>query len=411
MCRIVSDNNLNGVTIVPNRFIDEYMVDADDNQLKVYLYLLRFLYTPGVDIAFEAIAEALDLTKQKVKKALKYWEGLGILHYREDAGGNIDRIYMVPLDSAGADKHTEDEKEEEKSGEKAEEKAEEKTEEKAEVEPGEKPVKADIEAFRAGKKVEVYLPEDYTRKQLDILSLDETFKKITEEIEEKYYFPYQLVREDIVLLAGVYESIGFSEKMIDYLYSYCRERKKENMSNKAFTNFVKKVAVSWAEKGLKTPEEQQASEQMSGKLYYEIIKVLGLRGNPLPKGQNDEINKWIYEYQLPGDVILTACNRAIDLEKEKPFGYTKKKLTEWHEKDVKSLEDVEKLDKKNKDSADKERKGKKQPYNSFTDYDYKKMSDKENEELVARLMKKNENSGSAAKLEERLAGSKTKKEA
>ena len=39
------------------------------------------------------------------------------------------------------------------------------------------------------------------------------------------------------------------------------------------------------------------------------------------------------------------------------------------------------------------------------------MSDKENEELVARLMKKNENSGSAAKLEERLAGSKTKKEA
>ena len=405
MCRIVSNDNLNGVTIVPNRFIDEYMVDADDSQLKVYLYLLRFLYTPGVDIAFEAIADALDLTKGKVKKALNYWQEQGLLRYSEDKG-NIDRIYMEPVANIGIKSSATEEvsvKEEVKEAENDSETAEAaETETKDDV----KPVKADVEEFKPCKKIDVYLPENYTDKQLNLLALDEQFKAVMDNVEEKYYFPLQMRHDDLVALAGVYESIGFSEEMIDYLYAYCHERKNENMSNKAFTNFVRKVAVSWAERGIKTPEDQKVSEAQTGKLYTEIIKVLGLRRENLPKSQNEEINKWIYEYQLPGDVILTACNKAIDAEVDKPFGYTKKIIEDWHDNEVKTIDDVEKLGKKHKESTEKEKKSRKQPYNSFTDYDFKKMSSKENDELVAKLLKKNEKSTAKGSIEERLAGSK-----
>ena len=397
MCRIVSNDNINGVTIVPNRFIDEFMVDAGESELKVYLYLSRFLYTPGVDIAFESIAEALELTKGKVKKALNYWQDLGLLSYSEDKG-NIDRIYMQPIYAMGQKSDAEKAPESESAPEK--ENVETLPEKTESVSP------EVINRFKPEKLIEVYLPENYTDKQLNILALDALFNHIMESVEEKYYFPFQMRHDDLVVLAGVYESIGFSEEMIDHLYSYCLARKNDNMSQKAFTNYVRKVAVGWAEKGIKTPEEQMESEQYIGRLYSEIVKVLGLRRDRMPKAQNEEINKWIFEYRLPGDVILTACSRAVDAEVDKPFGYTKKVLEEWHEKEVKSLEDVEKLDKKHKDSTEKEKKGRKQQNSGFLDYKYKKMTSEENDALVAKLIKKNERPADSAKLEERLANYK-----
>ncbi len=39
---IYQDSYINA-TIISNRFIDEYMTDANDAQLKVYLYLVRML--------------------------------------------------------------------------------------------------------------------------------------------------------------------------------------------------------------------------------------------------------------------------------------------------------------------------------------------------------------------------------
>ena len=40
--RIYQDNYIDA-TIVSNRFIDEYMAEANDAQLKIYLYLLRMI--------------------------------------------------------------------------------------------------------------------------------------------------------------------------------------------------------------------------------------------------------------------------------------------------------------------------------------------------------------------------------
>ena len=409
MCRIVSSDNLNGVTIVPNRFIDEFMIDADESQLKVYLYLLRFLYTPGVDIAFESVAEALDLTKAKVKKALRYWQGMGILRFSENHAGEIDRIYMEPVTSAGV--KASEEKNPVTENAVAEDIVTEDTLTEAaltETEEGSelKPVKANVEEFKAPKKKNIIFYDKYTPEQMNEFAADEEFKSIIYDIEAKYYMPGTIKNDDILLLIGIYDSLGFSKEMIAHLYSYCNNLMDEDRSNSAFANYVKKVAISWAEKGIKTPEEQQRMEQQNGKLYGEIIKALGLRRNNLPALQNEAINKWIYEYQFPGDIILTACNKAIEAEVRQPFGYAKKILEDWHMNDVKSLKDVEKLEKKHKDSSEKEKKGKKQPYNSFTDYDFKKMTGKENDELVAKLIKKNEQSEKTESLEERLAGSK-----
>ena len=65
-------------TVVSNLFIDEYMKDANDAQLKVYFYLLRMLNAEQA-ISVSGIADKFNHTEKDVIRALKYWEGEKIL--------------------------------------------------------------------------------------------------------------------------------------------------------------------------------------------------------------------------------------------------------------------------------------------------------------------------------------------
>ena len=60
-------------TVVSNLFIDEYMKDANDAQLKVYFYLLRMLNAEQA-ISVSGIADKFNHTEKDVIRALKYWE-------------------------------------------------------------------------------------------------------------------------------------------------------------------------------------------------------------------------------------------------------------------------------------------------------------------------------------------------
>ena len=60
-------------TVVPNLFIDEYMKEANDAQLKVYLYLLRMMNAHQATSVSD-IADKFNHTEKDIIRALKYWE-------------------------------------------------------------------------------------------------------------------------------------------------------------------------------------------------------------------------------------------------------------------------------------------------------------------------------------------------
>lgn len=63
-------------TMVSNEFIDRYMVSANGEYVKVYLYLLLH----GQEIKdLSAVADALNHTEADIKRAITYWEKQGIL--------------------------------------------------------------------------------------------------------------------------------------------------------------------------------------------------------------------------------------------------------------------------------------------------------------------------------------------
>ena len=72
----VYQENSSDATVVSNIFIDHYMKDANDAQLKIYLYLLRVL-SAQKGCSISDLADQFNYTEKDVQRALKtlivYW--------------------------------------------------------------------------------------------------------------------------------------------------------------------------------------------------------------------------------------------------------------------------------------------------------------------------------------------------
>ena len=61
-------------TLLPNDFIDNYMIDANGEFGKVYLFLLRHLDDPFSSLTLTTIADCLNNTEKDILRAFRYWE-------------------------------------------------------------------------------------------------------------------------------------------------------------------------------------------------------------------------------------------------------------------------------------------------------------------------------------------------
>lgn len=68
-------------TVLENEFIDNYMVKANGEYVKVYLLLLRYLNAPSGTLTISKIADLLEHTEKDVLRALNYWKKQGLLEY------------------------------------------------------------------------------------------------------------------------------------------------------------------------------------------------------------------------------------------------------------------------------------------------------------------------------------------
>ena len=95
MFTIYSDNDA-GSTLVPNLFIDEYMRDANDAQIKIYLYLLRMMGA-GRSTSISEMADQFNHTEKEVLRSLRYWEARGLITLEYNAFGDLAGIHLTRL--------------------------------------------------------------------------------------------------------------------------------------------------------------------------------------------------------------------------------------------------------------------------------------------------------------------------
>ena len=88
-------------TLLPNDFIDNYMIDANGEFVKVYLFLLRHLDDPCSSLTLTTIADCLNNTEADILRAFRYWEKKGLLRTERDTDGKITALELQKMSLSG----------------------------------------------------------------------------------------------------------------------------------------------------------------------------------------------------------------------------------------------------------------------------------------------------------------------
>jgi len=311
-------------TVVSNLFIDEYMKDANDAQLKVYFYLLRMLNADQA-ISVSGIADKFNHTEKDVIRALKYWEKQQILDLDFDENKALVGIHLRDLSAQAtpASQHN--------------------------VLLTSGPVQAQNTAGNSIISAAVAQPVQtapqettpvYSKPAYSLDQLRE-FKEREETSQLLFiaeaYIGKPLAPSEIKTILFFTDVLHFSDDLIDYLLQYCVERGKKDFK------YIEKVAVNWAEEGITTPKQAQKFSTRYDKSVYSIMNSLGRSTAPTAK-ELEFINRWTREYGFSTDIILEACERSSLATDRHRFEYAEGILSSWKNAGIHHKADIQQAD-------------------------------------------------------------------
>lgn len=332
----VYQENHTDITLVSNVFIDEYMKDANDAQLKIYLYLLRMMGA-GLSTSISDMADQFNHTEKDVIRALKYWEKNHLLTLEYDDSKNISGIQLLDVSK--------------KSGRD--------TAVLASV------VKLPAKITDPSVQKPEYVKPSYSADELKEFKNSEEISQLLFVAEQ--YLGKPLSPSEINTILFFSDRLGFSEDLIDYLIQYCVDKEKKDF------RYIEKVAITWAQEGITTPKQAARLAGKYDKAVYTIMKALGKSGTPT-KIEADFVHKWLKEYGFSQDIITEACSRTVMATDKHRFEYADSILASWYKKNVRSKADIRELDDayaKNK-NVSKSQGNSSGTFNQFmhTDYDF-----------------------------------------
>ena len=293
-------------TLLPNDFIDNYMIDANGEFVKVYLFLLRHLDDPCSSITISTIADCLNNTENDILRAFRYWENAGLLCVERDADGRITGLEMQKTARPGRTSVAEP------AADTPQETAA--PARKAPAAPRTKAKAVPIDSFRAQKEIKslLFIAEQYLGKTLT-----------HNEMETITYF---------------YDTLHMSADLIEYLLESCVENGHKSM------HYIQKVAFSWAEAGIETISQAKEQSALYSRNCYTVLNAFGIKNRGPAASELTYIKKWAEEYGFAPDIIEEACRRTIAATHQPSFEYADKILTKWHGRNIRHLKDVSSLD-------------------------------------------------------------------
>lgn len=299
-----------GVTLLSNSFIDNYMKDANDAQLKIYLYLLRRLGA-GQAASVSEIADFFNHTEREVLRSLKYWEKLKLLVIEYDESKNVSGIRFLKGTDEPAPAVT--------------------------VTPAvaAAPAVAEKAEEVPAEKADPYKKPSYSADQLSAFKNKENIRQLFFIAES--YMGRQLSVSDMKSILYLSDCLHFSDDLIDYLLQYCVDRGKKDFK------YIEAVALNWAQSGVTTPRQAEKFAAKYDKSVYTIMKELGKNSAPTKK-ELEYIIRWTKEYGFSQDIIAIACERTVLATDSHRFEYAEGILSNWKKEDVHHKSDIQRID-------------------------------------------------------------------
>ena len=342
-------------TVVSNCFIDDYMAEANDAQLKIYLFLIRMM-SANLPTSVTDIADKFNYTEKDVLRALMYWESRQLLALEYDAAHNLSGIQVLSLDNPYEQVRTAPRitpvlsfirPASMQSGMTAP-----RPMAAASAMSAQNPMTARMNAAPAQMQASptgTATITEYPTRELSSQPEKPSYTtddlknfKNNDEVQQllfvtEQYLGRQLTRGDMETILFLYDRLGFSADLIDYLVQHCVERGKKDF------RYMEKVALSWAEQGITDPKQAQLASKKYDKTVYTIMKSLGKNSAPAPK-ELEYIQKWTKEYGFMLDVIQEACDKTVMTTDSHRFAYADGILSKWYQAGVHHKADIAALD-------------------------------------------------------------------
>lgn len=310
--RIHTDEQ-NMFTDISNIFIDEYMPDANGDYVKVYLYLLRCMQAGKEDVSINSISDSLNYTEGDVQRALKYWEKEHLFSITRDAAGTITDLAMLPP----------------------------RTKQNVTTQQAPSTVSSSTPSVSAVafSEEKIQNHRNYTPQELAKLKQNVEYDSMLTVLET--YLGHPLSSKELQTATFVFDELHFSTDLIYHLYEYCINRGKYR------SEYIEKVAISWAQSNIKTPDQATNASVAYNADYTAVCKAFGLQRMP-GQVERNYIDHWVRDLGFDQVMLEEACSRTL-LKTSKPeFKYANSILESWHKKGIHTPADIAKQDEKYK---------------------------------------------------------------
>lgn len=301
-------------TNLPDIFFTEYLSQISGDALKVYLYI-TFLAKYNKDIRLNDLSKKLELPLKTIQDSIKYLEEQSLIT-KKNTGYIINNIQEIELHKLYTPKVT-------SSPEELEKVAQNKQRAKA------------IDSINNQFFQGIMSPSWYS-------DIDLWFKKYS-----------------------------FDEEVMIALFQYCFNR------SALHRNYIQAVAEAWFKNNIKTYndlDKYYEKQEKLNTLQKTISKKLGITRH-LSQYEESYIEKWNIDYGYNLDIIEIALKKTTS--KSNPnFDYLDKLLTDWHDRNLKTSNDIQsfltQLKEKNKNIKTLEKS------NGYSNYDQRNYSDLNN---------------------------------
>ena len=301
-------------TDIPDIFFTEYLSQTNGDFIKVYLYLL-FLSKYDKDIKINDLSKKLNLSFKTIQDAIKYWEDLNVIT-KKNTGYIFNNIQEIELHKLYKPK-----------------------------------VSLSPEAIKQTAQ------NQYRAKAIENIN-NEFFQGI---MSPSWY-------SDIDLW---FKKYSFDEEVMVALFRYCFNR------SALHRNYIQAVADDWYNNNVKTYNDLDAyfeKNEKFSKLCKTICKKLGYN-RMLSEYESAYVSKWTTDYGFSFDIIEIALKKTTSLSKPS-FDYLDKLLSTWHERGLKTPNDIQafllETKQKNKNIKELEKK------TGFNNYDQRKYDNLDN---------------------------------
>lgn len=327
---ILEKNSTMDVTVVSNYFLDEYMVKANGEYVKMYLHLLRCC-SGNIPVSIGSIADVFEYTEKDVIRALTYWEQIGLLSLGFDNHKHLNHITLKDIreDTPVTFRYIPSKNDDDEITLNIENSNINSSNPKASD-----PLIADNSS--AYEAPVIPKKRSYDTDELLKITANEEVKDLLYAVQ--MYIKKPLSPKDTNTILYFYDGLHFSLDLIEYLVEYCVS------INHTDLRYIEKVAIEWAEEGIASKDEAKNRITRFSSSYYPVLKALGLNGrNPAPYEQ-ELIDKWMNEYGFSTELIIEACNKTIASISKPSFPYIDSILQKWKQQSVTSIDDVKRID-------------------------------------------------------------------